>query len=177
MQNNSIIQGRLLSTQDLAEIRTLLAEHPSWNRTRLSQELCRRCEWRNEAGQIKDMACRTLLLKLQERGWIELPASQNPLVNDSRNRRPVVVPHDDSPFHSSLEALRPLRVERVTPHLVETFVEVDRFSGACYRAAGWIAVGRTTGRGRNASGLAPQGLIKDVLLKPLHGSFRSQLCS
>ena len=52
-------------------------------------------------------------------------------------------------------------------HLVETFVQRDRFSGTCYRAAGWIPVGRTTGRGRNAPGLAPQGPVKEVFLKPL----------
>ena len=115
MQHNAIIQGCSLSTKDLAEIRTLLVEHPSWNRTRLSQELCGRWEWRNQAGRIKDMACRTLLLKLQDRGLIELPARQCPSVNGLRNRRPVVVAHDASPWHASLDALGPLRVERVTP--------------------------------------------------------------
>lgn len=60
-------------------------------------------------------------------------------------------------------------------HLVETFVERDRFSGACYRAAGWIPVGRTTGRGRNAPGLAPQGPLKEVFLKPLCADFGQRL--
>jgi hypothetical protein len=35
-----------------------------------------------------------------------------------------------------------------TPVLLETFVEQPRFSGSCYKAANWLAVGETTGRGR-----------------------------
>ncbi len=115
MRTDFIIQGRLLRAPDLAEIQTLLLEHRSWHRTGLSRELCERWEWRNEAGQLKDMACRSLLLKLQDRGWIELPARQRASVNGSRNRNPVTVLLDESPCHNSLEALRPLRVDRVTP--------------------------------------------------------------
>jgi hypothetical protein len=36
----------------------------------------------------------------------------------------------------------------VRPLLLETLVEARRFTGTCYRAANWIAVGETTGRGR-----------------------------
>ena len=60
-------------------------------------------------------------------------------------------------------------------HLVETFVERERFAGTCYRAAGWIPVGRTTGRGRNSPGQGPQGPLKEVLLQPLSVDFRRQL--
>ena len=35
-----------------------------------------------------------------------------------------------------------------TPVLVETFVEHGRFTGGCYRAANWRAIGVTEGRGR-----------------------------
>jgi hypothetical protein len=58
-------------------------------------------------------------------------------------------------------------------HLVETFVERDRFAGTSYQAAGWIRVGATTGRGRNGS--APQGSIKEVYLLPLSADFRRRL--
>jgi hypothetical protein len=59
-------------------------------------------------------------------------------------------------------------------HLVETFVERDRFAGTSYRAAGWVRVGATTGRGRNG-GPAPQGSIKEVYLRPLRRDFRQRL--
>ena len=60
-------------------------------------------------------------------------------------------------------------------HLLETFVERPRFAGTCYRAAGWSAVGATTGRGRNAPGQAPQGPRKDIYLKALGADFRRRL--
>jgi hypothetical protein len=60
-------------------------------------------------------------------------------------------------------------------HLLETFVERDRFAGTAYRAAGWIAVGATTGRGRNGPGRAPQGPVKEVYLQPLSADFRRRL--
>lgn len=102
-----------MSVEHLFEIRTLLSEEPSWHRTRLSRELCQRWGWRNEAGQLKDMACRTLLLKLQARGWIQLPARQRASVNGSRNRKPVDVFYDDTPLQACLSELRPLSVEAV----------------------------------------------------------------
>ena len=60
-------------------------------------------------------------------------------------------------------------------HLLETFVEPDRFAGTAYRAAGWIAVGATTGRGRNGPGRAPHGPRKEVYLHPLSADFRRRL--
>jgi hypothetical protein len=284
-----LIQGRQLSDQDLLQIRSLLAVHPSWHRTQLSRELCALWGWRNAAGQPKDMACRTLLLKLQSRGLIGLPPRQRASVNGHRNRQPAPQALDETPLQAELAALTPLRVETVCPgtadagllgfllqrhhylghrngvgenlrylvrerqsrpvaclvfgsaawqcqprdafigwtpeerrrrlwrvtnntrflilpwvrvphlashilgtvtrrlsrdwqekyghpiHLVETFVERDRFAGTCYRAAGWRLVGLTTGRGRNGPAAAPRRTRKEVLLQPLGGDFRRRL--
>ncbi len=52
--------------------------------------------------------------------------------------------------------------------LVETFVEVNRFKGTCYRAANWIPVGQTTGRSRNDQYNNLQVPVKSVWLHPLH---------
>jgi hypothetical protein len=61
------------------------------------------------------------------------------------------------------------------PLLLETFVEKDRFTGACYRAANWLQVGQTQGRGK----LGPSGKqtvpIKDVWLYTLEKRFRDGL--
>ena len=70
------LQGRTLSGDDLTELRALIAQHPDWHRTALSRHLCELWNWRNGAGRLKDMAARTLLLKLQARGLIELPPPQ-----------------------------------------------------------------------------------------------------
>lgn len=59
-------------------------------------------------------------------------------------------------------------------HLLETFVQRDCFQGICYRAANWICVGQTSGRGRNGHpGL--KVAIKDIYLYPLTKRFRGHL--
>ena len=56
-----MVQGRELSAEDIGLIQGLMTEHRDWGRTRLSEELCHRWDWRNARGRIKDMAARTLL--------------------------------------------------------------------------------------------------------------------
>jgi len=57
-------------------VQRLMAEHPTWNRTRLSQELCVVLNWRGADGRLKDIACRSFLLKLERNGEIVLPPRQ-----------------------------------------------------------------------------------------------------
>jgi hypothetical protein len=79
------VQGRLVSAADIESIRALRTEHPQWSRRQLSEHLAQQWQWRNEAGRLKGMAARTLLLKLQARGLIDLPAARNG--NGNRQRR------------------------------------------------------------------------------------------
>jgi hypothetical protein len=248
-------------------------------------------EWRNEAGQLKDMACRTLLLKLENRELIRLPPRQAAANNGWRNRSPAAMAHDATVLHAPLAALGPLGVEPVASgsaqaklfqfllhgyhylghrncvgenlkylardgggrplacvlfgsaawkcqardafigwtaperrlhlrfltnntrllllpwvrvpglashllsrillrlsqdwqakyghpiHLVESFVQTERFLGRSYRAAGWMALGATTGRSRNGPGSAPQGPVKEVYVRVLSPDFRQRLCA
>ena len=291
MLSETIVQGRNLSGQELAQIQALLVQHPSWHRTRLSRNLCELWGWRNEAGWIKDMACRSLLLKLEARGLIGLPPRQRPSVNRWRNGRRAECPHDASVLDARLETLSPLRMEPVAsggpegrlfgfllqryhylghrnevgenlkylvcerggrplacvlfgsaawkcqvrdafigwnsaqrqrhlrlltnntrllilpwvrvPHLateilsriawrlsqdwqdkyghpiylLESFVQRERFAGACYRAADWRVLGATTGRGRNSTAGAAPEPVKDVYVQPLRADFRQRLCA
>jgi hypothetical protein len=62
-------------------------------------------------------------------------------------------------------------------HLLETFVERERFLGSCYRAAGWIHVGATAGRSRNDRHQTLSVPVKDVYLQPLSPDFRRRLCA
>ena len=62
-------------------------------------------------------------------------------------------------------------------YLVETFVEQPRFAGTCYRAAGWQAVGLTTGRTRNDDGRKPRSARKAIYLKVLPGAARRRLAA
>jgi len=61
-------------------------------------------------------------------------------------------------------------------HLIETFVDRSRFKGTCYRAANWICVGQTQGRGRQDRGRTLSVPIKDVHVYPLVPDFRERLC-
>ncbi len=63
----------------------------------------------------------------------------------------------------------------IRPVLLETFVDTERFTGACYKAANWTYVGKTKGRGK----LGPAGKqsvpIKDIWLYPLCRQFKKSL--
>jgi len=287
------VQGRVLRPEHLAQVRTLIAAHPQASRRQLSQLLCRQWGWKNDAGQFKDMAARTLMLKLQQRGLIALPARRQmptthrrgqcaaldlplefatpaPLCADLKAVQPLCIqcvsPHQ--PDHRLFTALihehhylglrttvgenlkylvraadgRPLacllfgaaawkvaardawigwspaqRVRRLQwitnntrflilpgvriPHLashvlgrvarriardwqakyahpvvaLETFVQRDRFTGTCYRAANWIHLGATTGRSRQDRDHQLQVAVKDLYLLPLCRHWRAPL--
>lgn len=294
MQETETIQGRRIGGAEIAEIRGLIEQNPGWHRRRLSEVLAERWHWYAASGQLKDMAARTLLLKLQERGLIVLP---------ERRRAPVTRRLDPGPdlFDSlpavpvvaSLSSLRPLQIQVVGPkdadyrrfqsylrqhhylghrgpvgenlaylirsrtgvdlacllfgaaawqcagrdrwigwtaaqrakglpfiannsrflilpsvvvphlashllshiarrighdwqkryghplHLLETFVQADRFRGTCYQAANWLCVGQTTGRTRQNQrhrDNAVHAPVKDIYLYPLTTDARRQLC-
>lgn len=288
-----IIQGRQIQAHHLEQIRQLMAAHPDWSRRRLSGELARIWDWRNGVGRLKDMAARTLLLKLEQRGWMALPPRrqrpssrmsdkhlpERPSLEWSGSERrplaevfPLVItevstlpgrchrPLFESLLHhhhylghrstvgENLQYLvcdpqeRPLacllfgaaawqcadrdryigwdsvrraenlrflanntrflilgavpllascvlsrigrRVSRDWQakyghpiYLLETFVERQRFTGACYRAANWKRVGQTKGRTRQdqPEGSRHQAPSKDIYLYALHRQFRQRL--
>ena len=62
-------------------------------------------------------------------------------------------------------------------YFLETFVDPTRFRGTCYRAANWIVLGRTTGRGKADLTHRPNRSIKDVLGYPLSPHFRQRLAA
>src|ERR1022692_405025 len=110
MVSAPMIQGRMVTPGILAQVRGLIAERPGWSRRRLALELCRQWQWYNAAGQIKDMAARSFLDKLEARGCIELPPRQ-------RRRAPgfaprlAVLPPAPTELKESLAQLRPLQWE------------------------------------------------------------------
>jgi hypothetical protein len=60
-------------------------------------------------------------------------------------------------------------------YYLETFVDKERFAGTCYKAANWIYLGDTTGRGKNDHTNKPNRSIKAVWGYPLSKDFRDQL--
>jgi len=285
------IQGISLTEQDILQVQRLIAAHPDWHRKRLSEELAQAWNWRTGTGRLKDMAARTLLLKLHRRGLIVLPLprrepvrrgrfqsdlpgldhSPDPIVSNLRDLAPVAVEplhtrHPAYPVFSGYlarhhylghrgpvgehlaylardrhgrdlacllfgaaawkaacrdrflgwdDATRARRLNWITgntrflilpwvhvPHLashllsrvirrlaadwlakyghpvhiVETFVDRSRFKGTCYRAANWICVGQTRGRGRQDRDRTLSVPVKDVHVYPLVPDFRERLC-
>ena len=72
----------------------------------------------------------------------------------------------------------PREWQRVYGHEVvylETFVDTECYPGTCYKAANWIVLGKTTGRGSNAPTFAVTRSIKEVLGYPLVRDFRDRL--
>jgi hypothetical protein len=64
------------------------------------------------------------------------------------------------------------------PVLLETLVDTVRFRGTCYRAANWIHLGTTTGRGRMDKERRKEGLVpKEIFVYPLSPRFRKELLS
>lgn len=110
MSDTLLIQGRTLTPADLDTIRNLIRDHPDWHRTRLSRELCAMWDWRTPTGQIKDMACRTLLLKLHRAGVVQLPERRGPSVNHRRGKTFQPVAHDSTSRQCSLSQLGPVRL-------------------------------------------------------------------
>lgn len=66
---------------------------------------------------------------------------------------------------------------RVKPVLLETFVDRERYEGTCYRAANWVEVGETTGRGRMDRDRTAAGPVKTCLVYALTDDFRQRLCA
>jgi len=111
-----IVQGRRLDGPELETLRQWVSEHPAWSRRRLSVELASRWDWRNGAGQLKDMAARTLLLKLHQRGLVELPPRRQVPTNRMRCPAPEL-PLWEAPAAAvagALADLGPLQVQEVS---------------------------------------------------------------
>jgi len=115
MQNVTVIQGRKIKPTDIQLIQQLLAENPSWGRSRLSLELCQQWNWRRPDQSPKDMACRSLLLKLGRAGQIVLPPRKGGSPNALRNRSIPSIPHSTEEIDGNLKALVPLQVMPLSP--------------------------------------------------------------
>ena len=281
-------RGQAITTQDVEEIRALIAERPKASRRALSRDLSAAWGMTQANGAARDMVCRGLMLALHRAGLIQLPpvkyVRHNPL---ARRTRPEKVEVDCTPIDTLLAALgaltfrqvrrtaqegffnsliethhylgyvqpvgehlkylvyageRPVacfawssaprhlgprdryigwsmearrrnirfiaynprylilpwvRVPHLASHLLgrmarmlpeewtrayghpvyfaETFVDAPRFKGTCYRAANWLALGRTTGRGHNAATHKATQPVKELFGYPLNTCFRKLL--
>jgi hypothetical protein len=107
-------RGKAIFEKDIEIIRAIIAENPDKSRRYISQEVCRRFEWRQANGTLKDMVCRSLLLLLESKGLIKQPARKQNPPNPLANRKsPDKVDIDTSPIKCSLEELYPIILKQV----------------------------------------------------------------
>jgi hypothetical protein len=115
-------------------------------------------------------------------GWDDRARRQN-LNRVVANSRFLILPHVKVPnlaSHVLGKALRRIRSEWMERYgedvvLAETFVERQRYRGTCYRAANWIEVGETKGRGRQDRNNRQDVTVKKVLLYALDPQARELL--
>jgi hypothetical protein len=92
----------------------------------------------------------------------------------------VQVPHLASHLLGRMAGVLGRDWQRVYGHplwFLETFVDPQRYRGTCYRAANWVVLGRTTGRGKDDQTRKPNRPIKEMLGYPLCRDFRERLTS
>ena len=82
-------QGREVSQEQLQWLRRWIEAHPRWSRFRLCKELCELWDWRAANGQVKTFAAKSFLRKLEQRGFIELPAIRTSMRRQSWVRPPI----------------------------------------------------------------------------------------
>ena len=90
----------------------------------------------------------------------------------------VQVPHLASHILGHMAKIVPRDWQRVYAHPVywlETFIDPARFKGTCYRAANWLHLGSTTGRGHNAPTKKRTQPVKELFGLPLTARFRELL--
>ena len=141
-------RGREIRQADVEFLRELIARNPGLHRKALSQEVCRQWNWVQPNGHLRDMACRTLMLRLHRAEGEQL---FNHLIEQHHYlgfRRPVV--------------------------LLESFVDVERFKGTCYKAANWRCLGRSEGRGTKSQ-TGERVSLKELWAYPLVADLRGQL--
>jgi hypothetical protein len=115
-------------------------------------------------------------------GW-DVPTRESRLHLVVNNARFLILPDVQVPNLASkilAYSTRRLRADwqaayGYAPVLLETFVETDRFAGTSYRAANWIRVGQTKGRGKLDRTHARALPVKDVYVYPLHRAYRAIL--
>jgi len=286
--------GRTFFQPELKLIQEVCSDFAGLGRTEISRTVCELLEWKRANGNLKNHECRLLLERLEERGWLKLPA-----VHDRGRRGPRTVEatrqtEPEPELQGTAGSFRPLRLEVVDagregqsrlwrelieryhylhcripvganlryiirseqcpervlacmlwtsaawkmaardgwigwnaqqrrrnlqlivnqsrflilpwirirglastilslsarqlpgdwekrfgyrPVLLETLVEAERFRGTCYRAANWIGLGRTQGRGRmDRNHALHDHAPKDIYIYPLRRDARWYLC-
>ena len=85
------IRGKEFSDTDIHNLQSLITTHPNKGRIELSRIVCEHFGWTQANGELQDVACRGILLKLERRGMIQLPVRKRQGRDNSSLPRPVAL--------------------------------------------------------------------------------------
>jgi hypothetical protein len=114
VERELLIQGRRLGIEEIHWLSQWIREHWEWSRKRLARQLCELWQWRDDRGRLKDFAARSLLLKLEARGHIQLPPLQVHKRGGPRPRPKWVDWERPAEWSAGLAQIRPVSVEPVS---------------------------------------------------------------
>ncbi len=111
MEKEITCQGRSIGSTELSWLRSIVRDHPDWTRHKITKHICEQWDWRTHTGQLKTFAARSLIDKLEQRGYIKLP----PIQKKSRHSPRLPYPNDfnipqSQPISGTLGCFTPLSV-------------------------------------------------------------------
>lgn len=113
------VRNRTISESDIPLIQAIIDEYWDKGRTRISQILCQKWDWKQPNGRLRDMACRELLLTLQAKGLIFLPPGLRNSNNDRRNKYIPLVEVDQTPITGKLSEFAPVTLKLIRNSALE----------------------------------------------------------
>jgi len=126
-------RGLIATTEGVAIIKKLIEETPNISRRALSIKLCQRWNWRQANGQLRDMVCRSFLLRIEEAGHIKLPPRKVPY--NFVRKKPPQIDIDQTPVKAPLSNIKPFTILQVrrTPEekLYNSLIEQFHYLGYC----------------------------------------------
>jgi hypothetical protein len=181
------VEVRLIRPQERMQWRALMARHHYLGDGRLVGECLRYvAEWRGQWLALSGWSSASMKSRLREAyvGWDEQMRLQR-LHLAANHARYLILPGVRVPnLASCILAKNVKRLGqdwcRLYGHpivLVETFVDLERFSGSCYRAANWMYLGQTRGHGRKGGGYEEHGMPKGMFVYALDRHAQEKLCA
>jgi hypothetical protein len=146
------IRKKTITETDLELIQATVKEHWDKGRTQISEILCKKWNWVQPNGRLKDMACREVLLILHRKGFLTLPPRFNSANNDKRNRSIPIVEIDQTPLQEKLSNLPSVKLKLVrnTPlePLYNSLVQQHHYLGYRQIVGNHLKYNGTWGRDR-----------------------------
>lgn len=123
-----VIRKRKITSKELNFIQSVVYENWDKSRTEISKILCVKWNWVQFNGQLKDMACREVLLTLHRKGLLDYPPPRQASTNCIKKDTPIIK-ITQTPICCNLSELDPIRIEMVRHTDKEPLYNslVDRF--------------------------------------------------